>query len=73
MIFINLAWKPKFSYNDLFFDKKPNIGPDDILRIHMISHSHDDVGWLKTMDEYFWGTKSNIQTADVEFVLDTVI
>ena len=25
--------------------------------VHMISHSHDDVGWLKTVDEYYSGTR----------------
>lgn len=30
-------------------EKKP-------LTIHLIAHSHDDVGWLKTVDQYFSGT-----------------
>jgi alpha-mannosidase len=25
------------------------------LTVHMVHHSHDDVGWLKTVDEYFLG------------------
>ena len=29
---------------------------NDIVYVHMIPHSHDDVGWLKTVDEYFTGS-----------------
>ena len=35
------------------------------LYVYCISHSHDDVGWLKTPDEYFTGSKQDIQTANV--------
>ena len=27
------------------------------LYVHLIPHSHDDVGWLKTPDEYFTGSE----------------
>jgi len=30
------------------------------LTVHMVHHTHDDVGWLKTVDEYFTGTNDNI-------------
>ena len=30
---------------------------NDLLTVHLIHHTHDDVGWLKTIDEYFSGTK----------------
>ena len=43
------------------------------LTVHVIPHSHDDVGWLKTVDEYFTGAAYEIQIADVEIILDTVI
>ena len=46
---------------------------DNHLYIHLIAHSHDDVGWLKTVDGYFSGTKVDIQNANVEMTLDTTI
>ncbi len=33
----------------------------DVLNVHLVAHSHDDVGWLKTVDQYFFGSQNNIQ------------
>ena len=36
---------------------------DSKLNIHIISHSHDDVGWLKTVDEYY--------SQNVQYIIDS--
>ena len=28
-------------------------GDPQMLNVHLIAHSHDDVGWLKTVDQYY--------------------
>jgi hypothetical protein len=39
----------------------------------MIHHTHNDVGWLKTVDEYFSGVHNNIQRVQVELILDGIV
>ena len=43
------------------------------LNIHFVPHTHDDVGWLKTVDQYYYGAKNGIQHAGVQYILDSVI
>ncbi|XP_012271344.1 lysosomal alpha-mannosidase isoform X1 [Orussus abietinus] len=50
----------------------PTISKDK-LNIHLVPHTHDDVGWLKTVDQYYFGSQSLIQKAGVQYILDTVI
>jgi hypothetical protein len=43
------------------------------LNVHLVCHTHDDVGWLKTVDQYFYGANNSIQFAGVQYILDTVV
>ncbi|XP_042519193.1 alpha-mannosidase At3g26720-like [Macadamia integrifolia] len=43
------------------------------INVHMVPHTHDDVGWLKTIDQYYVGSNNSIQGACVQNVLDSVI
>ena len=36
-------------------------------------HTHDDVGWLKTVDDYYEGRHNEIQNVKVQLILDNVI
>ncbi|KAK0161282.1 hypothetical protein PV327_009769 [Microctonus hyperodae] len=50
----------------------PKIDPKK-LNVHLVAHTHDDVGWLKTVDQYYYGSKTSIQNAGVEYIIDSVI
>ena len=43
------------------------------LTVHIVPHSHDDVGWRKTVDQYFDGARKDIQWTNVKVELDTVM
>lgn len=43
------------------------------LNVHLVPHTHDDSGWLKTMDQYYYGSNNKIQLAAVQYILDTVV
>ncbi|XP_074275158.1 alpha-mannosidase At3g26720-like isoform X2 [Silene latifolia] len=43
------------------------------INVHLVPHTHDDVGWLKTIDQYYLGANNSIAGACVQNVLDSVI
>ncbi|XP_062292629.1 lysosomal alpha-mannosidase [Scomber scombrus] len=45
----------------------------NMLNVHLVPHTHDDVGWLKTVDQYFYGDLNDIQHAGVQYILDSVV
>lgn len=45
----------------------------DKLNIHLVCHTHDDSGWLKTFDQYYYGARQDIQMAGVQYILDSVM
>jgi len=49
----------------------PNFGEDDpnTLYFHVVAHSHDDVGWQSTPEEYFNTSVNQILSSVVEALL----
>ncbi|CAO1353625.1 unnamed protein product [Diamesa tonsa] len=78
---VNPQWnKMKLLNNGNPQDDKSSCGykscpkPDpNMLNVHIVAHTHDDVGWLKTVDQYYYGSKGSIQKAGVQYILDSVI
>ena len=52
---------------------KCNLGLNGMINVHIVPHTHDDVGWLKTVDQYYYRANEGEQDAGVQFILDTVI
>ncbi|CAH1405830.1 unnamed protein product [Nezara viridula] len=45
----------------------------DKINLHIVPHTHNDVGWLKTYDQYYYGSRTNIQSAGVQYIIDSVV
>ncbi|XP_067170658.1 lysosomal alpha-mannosidase [Apteryx mantelli] len=44
-----------------------------LLNVHLVAHTHNDVGWLKTVEQYFYGARNELQHAGVQYILDSVV
>ncbi|WOG99352.1 hypothetical protein DCAR_0518700 [Daucus carota subsp. sativus] len=56
----------------MVYDTKAGI-VEGKINVHLVPHTHDDVGWLKTVDQYYVGSNNSIQGACVQNVLDSLI
>ena len=54
------------------YSKCPKLDPTK-LNVHLIPHTHDDVGWLKTVDQYYYGNNRAQSPEGVQYILDSVI
>ncbi|KAG9139497.1 hypothetical protein Leryth_024187 [Lithospermum erythrorhizon] len=68
VVFIATCVESKF----MVYNTSSGIDPGK-LNVHLVPHTHDDVGWLKTVDQYYVGSNNSIQGACVQNVLDSLI
>ncbi|KAH9308254.1 hypothetical protein KI387_036165, partial [Taxus chinensis] len=60
--------------NGAYIQYNTTAGPvEGKINVHLVPHTHDDVGWLKTVDQYYVGSNNSIQGACVKNVLDSLI
>lgn len=57
---------------ECYFQGCPKPKPN-MLNVHLVPHTHDDVGWLKTVDQYYYGNRQLIQKAGVQYIIDSVV
>jgi len=43
------------------------------LKVHLINNSHDDVGWEKTPEEYYYGHDMKSRVSSVRYMLEGLI
>ncbi|ORC93241.1 lysosomal alpha-mannosidase precursor [Trypanosoma theileri] len=43
------------------------------ITVHLVPHTHDDLGWLKTVEQYQYGLNNSIQSANVNIVISSVV
>lgn len=44
-----------------------------MLNVHVLAHTHMDLGWLKTVDQYFYGTKNYYANVGVRYIFESVL
>ena len=42
-----------------------NLGVEGYTNVHIIAHTHDDVGWKRTVDELYYG----VQHTGVQYII----
>ena len=69
--FLFFADEPQNGKMSLYYDGEGV--RDGILTVHVIPHSHDDLGWQKTVDDYFYGLNNGNTTGNVSKIISEVI
>jgi lysosomal alpha-mannosidase len=55
------------------WDNCPAYTNDGKINIHLIAHTHDDMGWIKTADDYFTGANAQLEHHGVQYIIDTMV
>ena len=79
LFFLSVEFFSPSAAQNCGYESCPKIKSDK-LNVHLICHSHDDVGWLKTVDQYYYGSNrkpwngdTENQRAGVQYIIDSVV
>ncbi|CAI4224969.1 unnamed protein product [Auanema sp. JU1783] len=62
------------SYQECSWNNCPQYSTSkNIIKVHLIPHTHDDLGWIKTVDQYYYGAKQTLVPVGVQYIYNTVI
>ena len=64
---------PDLEYKPLYTPRFAAVDDDRVLNVHLVAHTHDDVGWLKTVEQYYYGLNNTIQNAAVKYILTSTM
>ncbi|XP_064458044.1 lysosomal alpha-mannosidase-like isoform X2 [Ornithodoros turicata] len=72
-VLLKSAWgAPTVSASKCGYGSCPATKPG-MLNVHILAHTHMDLGWLKTVDQYYFGSKNYIANAGVQYIFDSVL
>ncbi|XP_074600308.1 lysosomal alpha-mannosidase-like isoform X2 [Brevipalpus obovatus] len=72
--FLTVSSRPPFTEPVCGYASCPRWSSDpETINIHLVPHTHDDVGWLKTYEQYLFGTRKEITLSSVRNILNSVV
>lgn len=73
-VFVVVLWVFSFGGAEsiyMVYNTSQGIVPDK-LNVHLVPHTHDDVGWLKTVDQYYVGSNNSIQVSSLLLIISNI-
>jgi alpha-mannosidase len=69
ILLINLCfWK------SLAIEYNTKAGPvEGKMHVYLVPRMHDNVGWPKTIDQYFVGSNRSLQVAAIEYIIQSSV
>ena len=67
------SWLLAAAFSQLLAPHKALATTAESIEVFVIAHSHDDTGWLKTVDQYYYGAGQKTQRAGVQYIIESVV
>ena len=54
-------------------DRKCPVVRENAINVHLVAHSHDDTGYRKTVDDYYYGLHNDASPGGIQYTIDSVL